>query len=95
MAIYKYYGAALADAAPDTARPEDYKPGGTAVARDLAFYPTPAEAVAILLDGLPVKPGFLMRPEASALLRCSVDKPNLTLTSSYFSLSPGTESTSS
>jgi len=60
-----YYGAALADAAPDTARPEDYKPGGTAVARDLAFYPTPAEAVAILLDGLPVKPGDrVLEPQA-------------------------------
>lgn len=63
--LAKYYGAALADAAPDTARPEDYKPGGTAVARDLAFYPTPAEAVAILLDGLPVKPGDrVLEPQA-------------------------------
>ena len=49
MAIYNY-GAALADAAPDTARPEDYKPTGTAVARDLAFYPTPAAAVDELMD---------------------------------------------
>lgn len=60
-----YYGAALADAAPDTARPEDYRPTGTAVARDLAFYPTPAEVVALLLDGLPIKPGCrILEPQA-------------------------------
>lgn len=60
-----YYGAALADAAPDNARPEDYRPTGTAVARDLAFYPTPADAVDHLLDGLPIKPGDrVLEPQA-------------------------------
>ena len=60
-----YYGAALADAAPDTARPEDYKPNGTAVARDLAFYPTPANAVDALMDQLHIKPGArVLEPSA-------------------------------
>ena len=51
-----YYGAALADAAPDTARPEDYCPTGTAVARDLAFFPTPAAVVDHLLADLRIIP---------------------------------------
>ncbi|WP_136652191.1 DUF4942 domain-containing protein [Paracoccus aeridis] len=60
-----YYGAALADAAPDNARPEDYKPTGTAVARDLAFYPTPAAAVDELMDRLHFAPGArVLEPSA-------------------------------
>ena len=47
--LARFYGAALADAAPDNARPEDYRPTGTALAKDLAFYPTPAEVVDHLL----------------------------------------------
>lgn len=55
----------MADAAPDNARPEDYRPTGTAVARDLAFYPTPADAVDHLLDGLPIKTGDrVLEPQA-------------------------------
>ena len=65
MELADYYGAALADAAPDTARPEDYKPTGTAVARDLAFFPTPAAAVADLMDGLHITPGArVLEPSA-------------------------------
>lgn len=63
--LAEYYGAALADAAPDTARPEDYKPTGTAVARDLAFYPTPAAAVDELMDRLYLEPGArVLEPSA-------------------------------
>ena len=63
--LAKYYGAALADAAPDTARPEDYRPTGTAVARDLAFYPTPAAAVDELMDRLHIAPGArVLEPSA-------------------------------
>lgn len=63
--LAEYYGEVLADAAPRHDRPEDYRPTSTAVARDLAFYPTPAEAVAVLLDGLYLREGQrVLEPEA-------------------------------
>ncbi|WBU58589.1 DUF4942 domain-containing protein [Paracoccus sediminicola] len=66
-----YYGEVLPDAAGAEAQPADFRPG-TALAKDLAFYPTPAEVVDYLLDGLRIEPSEkVLEPSAGigALVR--------------------------
>lgn len=61
----------MPDAAGAEAQPADFRPG-TALAKDLAFYPTPAEVVDHLLDGLRIEPGTrILEPSAGvgALVR--------------------------
>lgn len=73
-----YYGHVLADAAPETDRPEDYKTTGTAVAKDLAFYPTPHDAVEELLRDFYCKEGErILEPSAGIgnIVRALLQKP--------------------
>lgn len=74
----EYYGHVLPDAAPETDRPEDYRTTGTAVAKDLAFYPTPTDAVAELLRDFYCKEGErILEPSAGIgnIVRALLKKP--------------------
>ncbi len=58
LALAEYYGDVLADAAgePVAKRP------GTAVSKDLQYYPTPAAVVERVLDSLPLKGKYVLEP---------------------------------
>lgn len=74
----EYYGEVLADAAPKQDRPEHYRPKSTAVAADLAFYPTPADAVDVLLDGFyPADGDRVLEPSAGIgnIVKALLTKP--------------------
>lgn len=59
-----YYGEVLPDAAASEDQPKDFRPG-TAVSKDLAFYPTPAEVTESLLIDLNIQPGTrVLEPSA-------------------------------
>lgn len=60
-----YYGEVLPDAADRGADPADFRVTGTAVAKDLAFYPTPPEIVTLALEDFYIKPGDrILEPSA-------------------------------
>lgn len=62
--LASYYGEVLADAAGSDEQPADFRTG-TAVAKDLAFYPTPAATVEELLSDLTIKAGIrVLEPSA-------------------------------
>lgn len=76
--LAEYYGEVLADAAPKQDRPEDYRATSTAVAADLAFYPTPPDAVEHLLDGAYLTEGQrILEPEAGIgnIVRKLLERP--------------------
>lgn len=59
-----WYGDVLPDAAGARDQPDDFRPG-TALAKDLAFYPTPAGVVEELLTDLRISPGTrVLEPSA-------------------------------
>ncbi|UIJ33245.1 DUF4942 domain-containing protein (plasmid) [Cereibacter azotoformans] len=63
--LAEYYGAALADAAPADASPDIFRNRSSLPARDLAFYPTPAEVAAQVLGVADVRPGMkVLEPSA-------------------------------
>lgn len=61
----EYYGEVLPDAAPRDSTPQEFKVTSTAVAKDLAFYPTPAAVADLALRDLYVRPGMrILEPSA-------------------------------
>lgn len=63
--LAEYYGEALPDAAPADARPDIFRNRATVPAKDLAFYPTPAEVATDALHDLYLQPGMkVLEPSA-------------------------------
>ena len=63
--LAEYYGDVLPDAAARDSTPQEFKVASTAVAKDLAFYPTPAAVAELALHQLYVKPGMrILEPSA-------------------------------
>lgn len=68
--LASYYGNVLPDAAEARDCPDDFRPG-TAVSKDLAFYPTPIEAVEHLCADLSLKVGQrVLEPSAGVGAIC-------------------------
>ena len=60
-----YYGEVLPDAAARDEKPQEFKVASTAVAKDLAFYPTPGAVADLALRELYVRPGMrVLEPSA-------------------------------